>query len=78
LTGAFDQPIRQTQPAAPPTLGAGHFAMVAFMVHAKQVENPVQDEDGELREQIMTVFGGLSLGGGNGDGDVTQVLGPVI
>ena len=42
---------------------SGHLAAVAFMVHAVEVQEPVQQQQAQLIPQGVSVFGGLFPGG---------------
>jgi hypothetical protein len=58
----FDKTGRQSQQAAVAPLRAGHAAPVLLVVHAGEMEHPVQHQNSDLGIEPMAVASGL-LGG---------------
>lgn len=67
---AFNQAGRQTEAAAEGKFAGVHFAVIAFVVHARKVKQTVEQQDAELGGKRVAVVAGLAECGIDGDGQI--------
>jgi hypothetical protein len=68
--GTLDQSDWQAEFAAELSLAAGHLAVVAFVIVAAQMENPMQDKDFNFYAGVVPESTRILGGDFGGDGDV--------
>jgi hypothetical protein len=71
--GALDQPFDQAAAAAEAALEASHAAVIALVIIAEQMEQPVERKDAKLSRKGMAGFPRLTPGHAGGNHDVAEV-----